>query len=484
MREEKSLFLISRSPFIWCWLLAAVISTAGAVDKNPSWTPATLRPMSLVTTSVGTIVINEIHAVPESGVPEFVELYNIGSNDVDLSTLTLEDSRHVPSSLSGQTILKLKPGEYVVLTKDSPGLADRYGELSSVTVNPWPALNNTGDEIRIAIGGIGVDSVVYSSDWLTSTRSLERINPYAPGASKRNWTASVAPQGATPGRENSVFEIDLEPPTILSAEYVSDTTIEVRFSEPIDPTSLETEIIALDEFRPAHLSFSSPYEIMILDAQDGAREIFVPAISDYSGNTSGPVNKEIAQRARSGDIEITEIMFDPLPDGFGQDYPEFIELLNMADYPISLTGVSLKIGKSSSVESEISLRRKGFVLTKNAFAVIYSEPNPDRIERPESSSTLSESYSIMNLDAPLLPIPINGKSLGLRNTEDRIKIFASPSRTITSVTYDKTWHDDRFAVYYVVINEDLASDSIVLEVPDIYRSSRAGNDPWPCVVFT
>lgn len=447
MSEEKSLFLVPIPPFVWCCLLASVLSTAGVVDKSPSWTPATLRPLSLVTTSVGTIVINEIHAVPESGVPEFVELYNIGSSDVDLSTLTLEDSRHVPSSLSGDTILKLKPGEYVVLTKDAQGLADRFGQFSTVTVNPWPALNNTGDEIRIAIGGNAVDSVIYGSDWLTPTRSLERINPYAPGASRRNWATSVAPQGATPGHENSVFKIDLEAPTVLSTEYVSDTTIEVRFSEPIDPNSMEMENIILDEFRPSRLSFSSQYEVMILDAQDGAREIFIPAFSDYSGNASGPFQLAIAQRARSGDIEITEIMFDPLADGFSRDYPEFIELVNISDYAISLAGVRLKIGTSPSVEPGISLRRTGFVLNKDAFAVIYSEPNPDRIERPESASTLDESYSITNSDASFLPVPTNGRSLGLRNTKDRIEIYASPSRTITSVTYDKTWHDDRFATH-------------------------------------
>jgi len=393
-----------------------------------------------------TIIINEFHAAPESGVPEFVELYNNGDDDVDLRVLTLEDSRRVPVSLSGQTLFDLKPGEYVVLTKDAQGLADRFGQFSSVTVSPWPALNNSGDEIRITIGGIGVDSVTYGSDWLTPSRSIERINPFAPAASRRNWNASVAPQGATPGRENSVYKIDLEAPTVLSAEYVSDTMVEVRFSEPIDPTSLEMGSIALDEFRPAQISFSSPYEIMTLDAQGGARKIFVPAFSDYSGNASAAVNGEIAQRASSGDIEITEIMFDPLADGFGQDYPEFIELVNLSDYALSLAGMHLKVGTPPTNESEFALRREGFVLNKDAIAVIYSEPNPDRIERPESSSTLNASYIIKNSHAPFLPIPLNGKSLGLRNTEDRIEIYTSSSHTITSVAYNKAWHDDRFAV--------------------------------------
>ncbi len=341
----------------------------------------------------------------------------------------------------------LKPGEYVVLTKSTQGLADRYGEFNSVTVNPWPALNNTGDEIRIAIGGVGVDSVVYSSNWLTPRRSLERINPFAPGASRRNWNASVAPQGATPGRENSVFELDVEPPAVLSAEYVTDTSVEVRFSEPIDPTSLEMQPILLDEIRSARLNFSSPYEVVILEAQTGAREIVIPFFSDYSGNASGPVKLEIAQRPKYGDIAISEIMFDPLADGFGRDYPEFIELLNLGDYPISLANVHLQIGTPSSIESGIALRRQGFVLNRDAFAVVYSEPNPDRVDRPESVSTLDESYGITKTDAPILPVPVQGKSLGLRNTRDRIEIYESPSRTVSSVTYDKEWHDDRFAVH-------------------------------------
>lgn len=72
-------------------------------------------------------------------------------------------------------------------------------------------LDNGGDVIRLhSAAGALLDELSYEPSWhlpersVTRGVSLERISPIAPTDDSANWTSSVADEGATPGRENSV----------------------------------------------------------------------------------------------------------------------------------------------------------------------------------------------------------------------------------------------------------------------------------------
>lgn len=76
---------------------------------------------------------------------EWIELYNSGSTDIDLSGWTIEDGTNKPSSLEGKTIVA---GDYLLLLKGS-GFSF--------------SLNNSGDTIILKSGGVVIDSVAYGN---------------------------------------------------------------------------------------------------------------------------------------------------------------------------------------------------------------------------------------------------------------------------------------------------------------------------------
>lgn len=155
------------------------------------------------------LVINEIMFEPETGLAEWVELYNRGSEPFNLRYLFFADARDTIAVSAGDDFLE--PGGFIVLGGDS-AIAGQYPVApEQLRVSPrFPALNNDVDDLRL-LGPtfITYDRVNYSEDWygreVEPGTSLEKLNPAFNGQIKQNWAASAAPGGSTPGRENSLL---------------------------------------------------------------------------------------------------------------------------------------------------------------------------------------------------------------------------------------------------------------------------------------
>jgi len=161
-------------------------------------TPArSQEPLNRATFAGFSFSLNEYLAAPFSGDSEFIELIWDGSESLESSSITLRDSRLVWRTI--QTSVSFDPGDIIVLVqsfvKFSAGRVEgvHYLELSS-----WPALNNGGDSIFVAVDGQIVDSLGYSSVEVRPGVSLER------GQGTDIWHFSTDPEGSTPGRINSV----------------------------------------------------------------------------------------------------------------------------------------------------------------------------------------------------------------------------------------------------------------------------------------
>jgi hypothetical protein len=152
------------------------------------------------------IVINEIMYAPESGKPEWVELYNGSGKPVSLKNWGLHDAT---SSRPVITVDEnsIAPDGYRVLCRDASLLED-YPELDTLLVimDKLPSLNNTGDDLVLCRDDrTVVDSLRYASGWGGSgDRSLERIDCARAATDRNNWATSTAVSGATPGKRNSV----------------------------------------------------------------------------------------------------------------------------------------------------------------------------------------------------------------------------------------------------------------------------------------
>ncbi len=192
------------------------------------------------------VIINEIMyhpppAIPEAPGKEWIELYNAGTNAVDLTGWRL--TKGVSFTFTNLTI---PVGGYLVVAADQAVFATNYPGVTNVVGNWTGKLRNSGDTIELHDAtGQQVDSVTYANEgdwalrrvgdaypgqpswwagwkWFTpadgSGRSLELLNPALPNSSGQNWAVSLA-DGGTPGRPNSVATNHIAP-MILDARHL------------------------------------------------------------------------------------------------------------------------------------------------------------------------------------------------------------------------------------------------------------------------
>ncbi len=149
-----------------------------------------------------TVVINEIHFDPRSaaGGLEYVELYNVGSAQVDLAGWSL--AKGIDYVFPAGAVLP--PSAYLVVTRDPAALRQAYGVSA---LGPFAGkLSNDGDELMLRNrNGQLVDAVTYGLGfpWPTpddnADQSIGLINALLDNAIPGAWR-SAAP---TPGRQNN-----------------------------------------------------------------------------------------------------------------------------------------------------------------------------------------------------------------------------------------------------------------------------------------
>jgi hypothetical protein len=172
-----------------CWLLLV------AGGKAPAAPPA--------------VVLNEIHYHPADGsrAGEFVELYNHGSEDVDLGGWMLTGGAQFlfpPGSVI--------PGRgYLLVAANSQFLIARYGLAPPLVAGEYAgSLSNSRDSLRLWTPGRYLASFIDYTDsdpWPETPDglgpSLERLSPLREESDSQAWAASIV-IGGTPGAPNSV----------------------------------------------------------------------------------------------------------------------------------------------------------------------------------------------------------------------------------------------------------------------------------------
>ena len=188
----------------------------------------------------GQVMINEIHYDPDraTDLVEFVELYNAGEEDVDLSGWSIGDA--IAFTFPDSTVLAA--GSYLVVAMDRAALISKYTVSSSFVVGPFEGrLDNDGENVELRDGsGSLVDQVDYSLGfpWPTVGEpisenqpgtgfSIQLINPDLDNDLGGSWR-SASP---TPGAVNSVF-VENAPPLIRQVLHT-----------PEEPVSGETVFI-------------------------------------------------------------------------------------------------------------------------------------------------------------------------------------------------------------------------------------------------
>lgn len=164
------------------------------------------------------LVINEIMFDPDIDNTEFVEFYNSSNDDINVGGWKIEDENKNTHRLSETNII-IPPKDFFILAADS-NVIQKYGlhefQNKNIVGVSTLGLINTGELILLKdLKGNVIDSVWYSNRWhnnniaVTKNRSLERINPSLNANDPLNWSTAVNLEGATPGKQNSIFTDNL-----------------------------------------------------------------------------------------------------------------------------------------------------------------------------------------------------------------------------------------------------------------------------------
>jgi len=153
------------------------------------------------------IAINEFMLYPAAGEPEWLELFNISADTIDIYNWTISDVISNPKEIilsSGS--YKLPPMEYLVIAKDSAIYNFHKQILSKIIFVSFANLNNDADGLVLRdANGLTIDSVFYDNRWnITRGYSFEKIDARQSGLSPGNWGLSADIEQSTPGRINSI----------------------------------------------------------------------------------------------------------------------------------------------------------------------------------------------------------------------------------------------------------------------------------------
>jgi len=228
--------------------------------------------------SIG-LVINEIHynSYDNTDLVEFVEIYNAGSRDFDLSGWTLTDGVEFtfPQDAS------IAQGQYRVVGQNAAHLQSIYGV--QVVGEFTGVLSNEGERVQLRAhdGGL-VDEVDYgvSFPWpvranggdrvdedqlgtFDADRSMELINPSLDNDLGGSWRTSTGLP--TPGQVNSNFALNAAPhvrqvehsPQVPRAGQQSVITAKVTDPDGVAAVELLYQIVAPGDYIPAYLAKST-----------------------------------------------------------------------------------------------------------------------------------------------------------------------------------------------------------------------------------
>lgn len=205
----------------------------------------------------GTILINEVLFNPFSGGVDFIELVNVSEQTIPVLRLklatrndTLALKQIYPISTEKRY---LKPGEFLVCTKDPAIVALQYitgNPESYCAMKSFPTFPDDAGTVILLNDSLEIfDEFSYSAKMHSSFladeegASLERISLEKPTADRSNWVSAAASVGfATPGLPNSQVESETEildeitpDPKAFSPNgdgYNDELNIQFKFSKP------------------------------------------------------------------------------------------------------------------------------------------------------------------------------------------------------------------------------------------------------------
>ena len=302
------------------------------------------------------IVVNEIFAdySPVINLPEaeFLEIYNKSNKDINLKDWKLK----LKSSESNIELpdFTFNSGQYLIITDiDNINLFIPYGNVLGVDNF---SLNNESQITLKNSRNTLIHSVSYLTSWYNDDYkdnggwSLEMIDYNNPCATKGNWEASKNENGGTPGKENSVYDVNIDniSPELNRAILISKDSIKVYFDETINCNFIDKSNFTIDNNIGNPIKTICNEEenntlILVLNDSISENIIYTLTISsdiqDCVGNAlinNSSCRFGISETPKFNDIVINEVLFDPYSNGI-----DFIEIYNRTNKIFDLKNIKI-----------------------------------------------------------------------------------------------------------------------------------------------
>ncbi|MEI6747689.1 MAG: lamin tail domain-containing protein, partial [Bacteroidota bacterium] len=220
--------------------------------------------------------------------------------------------------------------------------------------------------------------------------------------------------------------VDVIPPQVTTVSAVSESFLNVKFSESIESASASdianysaapgigqplSATPDLTDNTIVHLVFTQPF------TSGTIYTLSIDGVRDLAGNSMQHSEHQFAYyKASAYDILINEIMADPDPPVSLPNF-EYVELYNRSNYPINLEGWSLFLGSSEKNLSEITMQAGSYLILAN-----------------ETARQSLGSYGPF----------IGFSSFTVTNTSGNIKLLDADSRMIHNVSYSEDWYRDNY----------------------------------------
>ncbi|PSQ81876.1 MAG: hypothetical protein BRD41_01565 [Bacteroidetes bacterium QS_1_63_11] len=389
------------------------------------------------------VVISEIMYAPPTASNEFIELYNRSEKTIDLGALAYADENRDFASIA-PPLTPLPPDTYVVLARDSEAFEAAFPSVEHFAPEGWDALNNGGDTVvlRYPPSSTTLDAVPFDPSWGGSDgRSLERLDPRGPSDRPSNFASSTAPDGATPGAQNSQHAPDTAPPQPTFAEQIDSTTAEVVFGEPVRAESVTPDAFGFDAATVTQVTLrADSVARLALSTSPTVVTLEVTDVQDLVGNPLDRATLPFARRPAPGTLVVNELLFDPLVDDF-DDRPnqvEYVELTNLTDFPLTANGLVLTDRPTEAGTADTLRVGRRRVVAPGSFVVVAAAPEGAmQVQQSQLAAAFPE--------VPLTPdsvayLPVEARQLGLRNDGDLVRVHRRDSTVLSTVDYVPDWH--------------------------------------------
>ncbi len=364
--------------------------TSGVSDLQGNVMNDALKSFSYHAAQQFDVVVDElmVDPTPEVLLPdkEWIELKNNSLFNINLKGWKLGST----AGLSGpMPDYLLKPDSFLIICSSS-SLPDLQAFGPALSVTSFPSLNDDVGLVSLySAEGKTIHAVQYSAAWYQNDLkknggwSLEMIDTQNPCSGRDNWKSSTNTKGGTPGSINSNAgnNPDSKAPKLVRAYCTSDTTVILVFDEALDSLNgsainhftIDQGIVILNAepvaplFSKVNIKLSKPINIGTVYS------INALGITDCVGNVSNVKTDTrfgLAQDAKSLDVVVNEILFNPKPNGV-----DYVELYNRSKKIIDLSQAYLANRNSANEISNIQkISAENILLFPGDYMALTSDP--------------------------------------------------------------------------------------------------------------